>query len=502
MSNAQESVFLKDINDHALRLIKSADFELAWEELERGEKLARKREYFDSLVLFLQLKATVQNEIGNNLKAVKLNLEALEITKNVKVEPTLQVSTLIKLASCYKYLNEYDRCIYYLKKAEKVVDGCASCESLRGEVLINFGATYIHKDDLDSAEFYLIDELNRLDSVHRSKKRILASSNYWLSRLYEEKEEYDKAIHHLNITMRIDSLNKNIQHYRQDQFQLAVILQGKSDYDKAIEVYKKCLENGSRNNELRLVYSCFKNLHSCYLGKGDSLHALRFLLNANEIRDSLYDINRLEEIRNLEFQHQFEIIDLKKKHELEQIKSAEEKSRLITWITIISSAIVIIILVVLGIVAWKRSRSRLMIKKKEVALYTAEISSKNEAINSAVENLNKQIVELGDNPDLRSTLNDLKFELKNEDFWKDFEVRFRDVQAKFYRSLLRKHPDLTKNEVRLCSFVKLQLTTKEIAALTKKSIGSVNVAKHRLKKKLKLPEDQTLYAYINSERFL
>jgi tetratricopeptide (TPR) repeat protein len=229
----------------------------------------------------------------------------------------------------------------------------------------------VSNGDLDSAAIYLIDRVKVLPERVKEETKLKANLNYWLSRLFEERNEFDKAIYHLNITTNIDSINKSFTQYSLDRFQLAELLYGKSDLSEAIRVYTQCLQTCSRNGDLRLEYS----------------------------------------------------------------------------------------------------------------------------------SLNKQISETGNNPELRSTLNDLKFELENEDLWKDLEARFRDVQSKFYRVLLQKHPDLTKNEVRLCSFVKLQLTTKEITALTKKSIGSVNVAKHRLKKKMDIPENQTLYSYVNSELF-
>jgi tetratricopeptide (TPR) repeat protein len=501
LSIAQKEPSLKTMESLVYEKLKKGDFEGAWALADNGEALAQKREHFDSLAIFIKTKAIIQDNTGNNLESVKLGMRALQLTRTYHVSPRIQVDILFRLSISHRTLKEYDRALTYLREANLLVKENASFSNMRGQLLASFGAIYVSNGDLDSAAIYLIDRVKVLPERVKEETKFKANLNYWLSRLFEEREEFDKAIYHLNITTNIDSINKSFTQYSSDRFQLAELLYGKSDLSEAIRVYTECLQTASRNGDLRLEYSSLKGLYNCFLGEEDSLKALKFLIECNDASDSLFVLNKIDEIRGLEFSHQIELVELKKQLELERLSTAEERSRLITWITVISSIIVIATLVLIGIFLWKRSRRKLMFKKKEVALYTAEISSKNEAINIAVESLNKQISETGNNPELRSTLNDLKFELKNEDLWKDLEVRFRDVQSKFYRVLLQKHPDLTKNEVRLCSFVKLQLTTKEITALTKKSIGSVNVAKHRLKKKMDIPENQTLYSYVNSELF-
>lgn len=70
--------------------------------------------------------------------------------------------------------------------------------------------------------------------------------------------------------------------------------------------------------------------------------------------------------------------------------------------------------------------------------------------------------------------------------WDEFELRFQGVHNEFYQKLQSINPELSTNERRLCAFLKLNMTTKEIASITHQSPRSIEVARTRLRKKLNL----------------
>ena len=65
----------------------------------------------------------------------------------------------------------------------------------------------------------------------------------------------------------------------------------------------------------------------------------------------------------------------------------------------------------------------------------------------------------------------------------EFEKLYLEIDGDFYKRLLEKFPDLSKNELRLCAFLRLNLSSKEIASITQKSPQTITVARHRLRKK-------------------
>ena len=81
--------------------------------------------------------------------------------------------------------------------------------------------------------------------------------------------------------------------------------------------------------------------------------------------------------------------------------------------------------------------------------------------------------------------------------WEEFEYRFQQIHSGFYERLKQAHPDLTLNERRLCAFLKLDMTTKEISDITGQSIRAVNMGRFRLRQKLHLTNtDQAIFDYL------
>ena len=74
----------------------------------------------------------------------------------------------------------------------------------------------------------------------------------------------------------------------------------------------------------------------------------------------------------------------------------------------------------------------------------------------------------------------------NNDNWKEFELHFRKIHPRFYSILIKEHPSLTRNDIKLCAFIKLNLSTKQIAEINGKSQNTIDVARYRLRKKLGL----------------
>jgi DNA-binding CsgD family transcriptional regulator len=84
----------------------------------------------------------------------------------------------------------------------------------------------------------------------------------------------------------------------------------------------------------------------------------------------------------------------------------------------------------------------------------------------------------------------------SQKIWEEFEMRFKEVHADFYKSLMEKYPDLTPNEVRLSAFLRLNMSTKEISAITHQSVKSINMARFRLRKKIGIDRDENLISFL------
>lgn len=88
---------------------------------------------------------------------------------------------------------------------------------------------------------------------------------------------------------------------------------------------------------------------------------------------------------------------------------------------------------------------------------------------------------------------------QDEHNWKEFEVHFTRVHSTFYQTLQERFPELTPNERKLCAFLRLNMSTKDISAITQQTLNSITVARSRLRKKLRIEgEDVNLVDFLQS----
>ena len=98
---------------------------------------------------------------------------------------------------------------------------------------------------------------------------------------------------------------------------------------------------------------------------------------------------------------------------------------------------------------------------------------------------------------LSNILSELKVNQTNIN-WKDFENHFEKVHPSFFYNLHKQFPDLTNNETELCTFIKLNMTSKEIMAITYKTENTLKKARQRLRKKLGLTGEDSLVDFVQN----
>ncbi|WP_235855746.1 triple tyrosine motif-containing protein [Flagellimonas aequoris] len=133
-------------------------------------------------------------------------------------------------------------------------------------------------------------------------------------------------------------------------------------------------------------------------------------------------------------------------------------------------------------------------KNRELAVSTMSLIKKNEFLNAIKDQLKKANNESA----IKSVIRTIDRNISNEDDWKFFEEAFNNADKHFLKKIKEQHPELTANDLRLCAYLRLNLSSKEIAPLLNISLRSVEVKRYRLRKKMKLPHEEGLIEYILS----
>lgn len=131
-------------------------------------------------------------------------------------------------------------------------------------------------------------------------------------------------------------------------------------------------------------------------------------------------------------------------------------------------------------------------KDRELAISTMSIIKKNEFLNAIKTQLSANAAD----PNIKSVIRTIDRNINNEDDWKFFEDAFNNADKDFLKKVKILHPELTANDLRLCAYLRLNLSSKEIAPLLNISVRSVEVKRYRLRKKMNLLHEDGLADYI------
>jgi len=134
----------------------------------------------------------------------------------------------------------------------------------------------------------------------------------------------------------------------------------------------------------------------------------------------------------------------------------------------------------------EKLESELTLKSKELAESTMTIIKKNEMLVNIKEEVMTQKNMLGSqypNKYYERLIRLLDENLSSEDDWVIFRANFDRIHENFFRNLHVKYPELTSNDLRFCAYLRLNLSSKDIAHLMNISLKGVEVGRYRIRKK-------------------
>lgn len=296
------------------------------------------------------------------------------------------------------------------------------------------------------------------------------------------------------------------------------------NYKKAIEYLQRALDYSKKSKSLKSEKLSADFLSRSYEKAGNYAKALEMFKQFMSLHDSIINNEQLNQTARLELQYLHE--KQRKETELQQQIELAKKERksliymIIAGISLFSIIILYLInrnqaikikqvkLVKEGLELEQKNlnleKQNLLLEKqnlemeleyrnKELATHVMYLLNKNEFLTSITEKLlSIRHMLLPENRTvIQEIIRDLKSNIDNT-VWNEFEVRFQNVHEDFYQKLSERYPDLTPNETKLCAFLRLNMTTKDISSITFQSPKSIQVARARLRKKLGITRDENL----------
>ena len=149
----------------------------------------------------------------------------------------------------------------------------------------------------------------------------------------------------------------------------------------------------------------------------------------------------------------------------------------------------------------EKLRSEKKQKDKELANTTMQIIQKSKSLVALKNELRKLARELGKHSasdHLHTIIRKINRSIDTDRQWEVFESHFENVHEEFLSRLKENYPDLTPRELKLCAYLRLNISSKEIANLMNISVRGVEISRYRLRKKLQLDHDTNLTDFIVS----
>lgn len=474
----------------------------------------------DKALAFMLNAAYIYDSQEKFYEGRKLYIKGMKIANDEKLFSRLW-SFYNNLANQFNGLHEYDSALVYLHKSLKLYELLSESERnfSIASVYSNLGLNYMNNKDFEKAEYYFKLALDQEDIKMNYYGMYSVYLN--LGAININKGNYNSAEYDLKMTAKyLDSIGGQFQGYLLQLKIVYLVHMGKlkfyqKNYTKSLSYYEEAMEmaRGKADNEIKpddilMVANIYKEL-------GNIEKALQYSFLYAERLEAYNQKKYSKDLTSLMLEYKISNEILKSKKDLEIAKLNDNRNQLLYFAIIMTTIGMIGILVFVVLLQKSKLKRRiaenqnikleqeiisneLNAKTKELTTSVMYLAKKNEFINLISQKL--KLLKSSISKDKQEIITQIIKELDNsskDDNWKEFETLFMKVNSEFYASLTRSFPNLTSNDLRLCAFIRLNMSNKEISALTFQSVDSLKMARHRLRKKLNLESGENLNSFLN-----
>ena len=468
---------------------------------------------------YYSLSALVNNYIGYHESAIEMNRKAISVYE--------KLADFTGMSVCYNaigktYLNqgENEMADRYFNLAFDFVQNTTD-KKAHGMILINKGNLKIVQDSLDVAMQLFTGAYDLFLEV--GDLRRIAVSLYNIAEVQSKIGKFTDAIakldNALNVFQKLD-----------EKFGQAMVLSRKSmiyreskNYDLSVkfgkEAYSLAVTISSQSLQTEALFQLFKT----YKAIGNYSKALELFEAYHANKTELESKNSAKRIAEIEFQAQLAASekDIQLLNQQNRAKTSQVYMRFATT--------GIIFLSTFGAVLFLRLKNRNLRQKQEILekrnhlidmenkmyekdkkMLKNDIELKNRELASralALIQLNETLKNVGakmndfqsdahtEKRQIKGILNEIQNATHNN-IWEEFDLAFSNVHNRFYEKLFKICPNLSSTEIKIAALLKLNLSTKEIAAISFKSESSIKTTRHRLRQKLNIGENDNLVSFL------
>lgn len=488
-NKSEESVILNNLGTNYFML---AQYDLAIQSYSKVLEMERATGDSTAIGIAYNNLGMVYGRWGKHAKALELYLKALNYTTN-ELKRSIRYSNI---GMCWFHLGNYDKALSYLKQSLEI--DVRNKQSIKIGIRKNEIALILAaKGDIKEAIKLNEEALSVFTEAGILESEVITLID--LGDLYQkagdEKKAEDCYLKSVNIAKELKALQHVARNYRS----LSELTEKRKDFQQALKYYK------------------------LFTAANDSI------FNA-KMHDQIAQYEILFETEKKEQQNQLLIKD----NELKRRKQSYSMMVIIGLLLII----VLVIIVFRGKTKNLLQSKKLLLREQEIAQmelekrntenrmledrifaeqqlnrlekekFQAEIDHKNaELANSTLCLVNKneilgeikeKLISTPKNEALHEVVQFINAHTDIDQDWKKFKLTFDEVHPGFFDRLQQQFPQLTEHDLRLSSYLRINLSSREIAGLMNVTLDATNKGRQRLRKKLELEAEADLPSYLTT----
>lgn len=412
------------------------------------------------------------------------------------------------IGSFFKYLENYPKALEYYRKALKISQDINYTSGI-ASAFNNIGTIYSAMGDKERAlEFYNKSMLEK-NTNNSALSRAIYYGN--VAGIYTKQGKFTEALKMLNKAKSCHNLEFEPRNRSSHYMDFGEYYEASNKLDSAILYFTMALDIAKQYNFQERMLNGYEMLTRAYIKQ----HLYK---EAVETQTAYLNLNE----KLLNNQKSLEIARIQTDFEESNTKLTKDNALLKLYL-LLTILLITIIFFIFALIHLKNKHkidinyekqiqetleeekskveSNLDERNRELTFYSLQIMQQQETNECLVEKLQARFADCSSDvrKELQAVVRELERETNHRQIWEEFEHRFISVNPKFYANLIDQHQNLTQNERRLCAFLKLNMTTKEISSITGQTPHSINVARTRLRKKLGLSNNDIILSdYLSS----
>ncbi|MDD2634137.1 MAG: tetratricopeptide repeat protein [Bacteroidales bacterium] len=434
-----------------------------------------------------------------------------------------------------------EEALEYYYKSLKYFDLAKNREGM-ANVYNNIATHYVDKGNTDTASYYLEQAIKIFIEYNRTSEAATAYLN--AASLYQEVGKNKLAKNYIDSALIFYEYTNNIHGIANVYSEEAKRLTQKGDFSNAIKLLSKSLilreEVGNLNAQTQLL----KQISDVYAQNGDFENALVYYQKHVSLRDSILDDNTKTLISELNIKYE----TVKKDKEITILKKETQIKNTNNYLLIlIISALVIIVALLFFFLRTKirllssqkeyyeqleeynrlklhqqeskrqflekeidiqqqinefqknKFETELELSKRELVTTTMQVLNKNKTLTEIKEHLISLISSDPANKKAYKGLSRLISDNINLDSdWEQFKMHFEKVNVGFFDNLQQTYPELSQGDLKVCAYIKIKLSSKEIAQMMNISVAGINKRLYRIRKKMQLEPHSNIAEHLDT----